>query len=121
MRRRRWALAFSSPGPACRWSISKCRAPATAAISFARDSSRDAGRQRNPRQSRRGARYPVRAPRLASRTTCSAATACHQHTPATFAIEKGAAPVFQRNVFLGVRPDVFAVLDEARRASQLQQ
>ena len=38
-----------------------------------------------------------------------------QHIPATFAIEKGAAPVFQQNVLLGVRPDVFANLDEAMR------
>lgn len=38
-----------------------------------------------------------------------------QHIPATFAIEKGAAPVFQQNVLLGVRPDVFGNLDEAMR------
>jgi hypothetical protein len=36
-----------------------------------------------------------------------------QNTPATFRIDKGASPVLEGNVFLGVRPDVFAMLDEA--------
>jgi serine/threonine protein phosphatase PrpC len=33
-------------------------------------------------------------------------------TPATFAIEPGSHPVFQQNVFHGVRPDAFASFDE---------
>ena len=39
-----------------------------------------------------------------------------QHTPATFTMERGAAPIFERNVFLGVRPDVFTAFDEPARA-----
>jgi serine/threonine protein phosphatase PrpC len=39
-----------------------------------------------------------------------------QHTSGTFTIERGAAPVFQRNVFLGVGPDVFTAFDEPARA-----
>ena len=38
-----------------------------------------------------------------------------QHTPAAFRIDKDAVPVLQRNVFLGVRRDVFAILDDATR------
>jgi serine/threonine protein phosphatase PrpC len=38
-----------------------------------------------------------------------------QRTPATFVIDAAAMPVVQRNVFLGVRPDVFAALDSGRR------
>src|SRR5687767_12759613 len=34
-----------------------------------------------------------------------------QHTLATFNIERGAAPSFQRNVFLGIGPDVFPAFD----------
>jgi len=37
------------------------------------------------------------------------------HASAIFTIEKGAVPIFQRNVFLGVRPHVFAVLGDATR------
>jgi hypothetical protein len=40
-----------------------------------------------------------------------------QHTPATFAIAQGVAAVFQQNVLLGVRPDVFANLDDVSRLS----
>ena len=40
-----------------------------------------------------------------------------QHTPASFAIEKGVVAVFQQNVLLGVRPDVFANLDDVTRLS----
>jgi serine/threonine protein phosphatase PrpC len=38
------------------------------------------------------------------------------HTSGTFNIERGAAPIFQRNVFLGVGPDVFTTFDEPARA-----
>jgi hypothetical protein len=36
-------------------------------------------------------------------------------TPTTFAIESGSHPVFQQNVFHGVRPDAFAAFDEPAR------
>jgi hypothetical protein len=36
-------------------------------------------------------------------------------TPATFAIDPGAMPLFERNVFIGIRPDVFAALSRAAR------
>ena len=39
-----------------------------------------------------------------------------QRTSGTFTIEKGATPLFQRNVFLGVGPEVFTALDEPGRA-----
>jgi serine/threonine protein phosphatase PrpC len=39
-----------------------------------------------------------------------------QHTSGTFTLERGAAPLFQRNVFLGVGPDVFTAFDERARA-----
>ena len=39
-----------------------------------------------------------------------------QRTPGTFTIEKGAAPLFQRNVFVGAGPEMFAALDEPMRA-----
>jgi serine/threonine protein phosphatase PrpC len=38
-------------------------------------------------------------------------------TPETFVIERGAKPLFERNIFGGVHPDVFANLDEAARAA----
>jgi serine/threonine protein phosphatase PrpC len=38
-----------------------------------------------------------------------------QNTPAAFTVEKGAVPLFQRNVFLGVTADVFSMLDEPTR------
>ncbi|HEY1308625.1 MAG TPA: protein phosphatase 2C domain-containing protein [Vicinamibacterales bacterium] len=38
-----------------------------------------------------------------------------QHTPATFAIDKSAAPLFQRNVFVGIRPEAFAMMSDATR------
>jgi hypothetical protein len=39
-----------------------------------------------------------------------------QRTSGTFTIEKGATPLFQRNLFLGVGPDVFSALTEPTRA-----
>jgi PPM family protein phosphatase len=38
-----------------------------------------------------------------------------QHALGTFVIERGASPVFQRNVFLGVMADTFVPFDEAAR------
>jgi serine/threonine protein phosphatase PrpC len=40
-----------------------------------------------------------------------------QRTSGTFTIEKGAAPLFQRNVFLGMGPEVFMAFDERARAT----
>jgi serine/threonine protein phosphatase PrpC len=40
-----------------------------------------------------------------------------QHAAATFTVEKGANPVFRGNVFVGVRPDAFASLDEPARTA----
>jgi serine/threonine protein phosphatase PrpC len=39
-----------------------------------------------------------------------------QRTSGTFAIEKGATPLFQRNVFVGIGPEVFTAFDELARA-----
>jgi PPM family protein phosphatase len=39
-----------------------------------------------------------------------------QRTASTFTIEKGASPLFQRNVFLGIGPDVFTNFDAAALA-----
>jgi serine/threonine protein phosphatase PrpC len=38
-----------------------------------------------------------------------------QNTPTAFSVEKGAVPVLQRNTFLGVTADVFAMLDDQVR------
>jgi hypothetical protein len=87
---------------------------ATAAISFARDASatlvgseiRD-----NP-----GAALTIAAgatPRITH--SVFGRNGMSPRTPATFVIEKGAMPLFQRNVFLGIRPDVFATMEEAPR------
>jgi hypothetical protein len=38
-----------------------------------------------------------------------------QNTPAAFTVEQGAVPFLQQNVFLGMRPDVFATFDQAAR------
>jgi len=38
-----------------------------------------------------------------------------QRTPATFAIDSGATPLFERNIFVGVRPAAFALIEEAAR------
>jgi serine/threonine protein phosphatase PrpC len=40
-----------------------------------------------------------------------------QHTSGTFIIERGAAPLFHRNVFVGIGPDVFTAFDEVARAN----
>jgi hypothetical protein len=38
-----------------------------------------------------------------------------QHTAAIFALEEGAAPLFQQNVFFGMRPEAFTTLSEVTR------
>lgn len=40
-----------------------------------------------------------------------------QHAAATFTVERGANPVFRGNVFVGVRPDAFASVDEPVRTA----
>ena len=89
---------------------------AIAAISFARDSSaalRGSDIHDNP-----GAALAIEAG-ANSRITHNvfSRNGTSQHTPATFAIEQGVAAVFQQNVLLGVRPDVFANLDDVTRLS----
>jgi serine/threonine protein phosphatase PrpC len=89
---------------------------AMAAISFARDSIatlRGSDLHDNP-----GAALAIEAganPRITHNVFSRNGTS--QHTPAPFAIERGVAAVFQQNVLLGVRPDVFATLDEVTRLS----
>jgi serine/threonine protein phosphatase PrpC len=39
-----------------------------------------------------------------------------QHAPGTFIVQAGAAPFFQRNVFVGISAEVFAAFDETARA-----
>ena len=87
---------------------------ATAAISFARDSSATlvgSDIHNNP-----GAALAIEAG-AAPRITHSmfGRNGMSPRTPATFAIDAGAMPLFQRNVFVGVRPDVFASLSRAAR------
>ena len=36
-----------------------------------------------------------------------------EHAPGTFIVDAGAAPFFQRNVFVGLSPDIFVAFDEA--------
>jgi PPM family protein phosphatase len=87
---------------------------ATAAISFARDSTATLVASEihdNP-----GAALAIAsgaAPRVAPSTFARNGTS--PRTPATFWIDKSARPLFERNVFLGVHPDVFATLDQAAR------
>jgi len=92
----------------------------TAAIAFARDSSATlvgSDIHDNP-----GAALAIQAgatPRITHNVFSR--NGLSQHTPATFTIEPGAVPFFQRNVFLGVRPHVFDVLDEAARVRVLSE
>jgi PPM family protein phosphatase len=87
---------------------------ATAAITFARDSSATlvgSDIHNNP-----GAALVIEAG-AAPRITHSmfGRNGMSPRTPATFAIDAAAMPLFQRNVFVGVRPDVFASLSRAAR------
>jgi len=87
---------------------------ATAAIAFARDSSATlvgSDIHNNP-----GAALVIEAG-AAPRITHSmfGRNGMSPRTPATFAIDAAAMPLFQRNVFVGVRPDVFASLSRAAR------
>jgi PPM family protein phosphatase len=84
---------------------------ATAAgVSFARDSSADligSDIHDNP-----GLALAIQAgatPRITHSVFSRNGTA--QNTPAAFTVEKGAVPLFQRNVFLGLTSDIFSMLD----------
>jgi serine/threonine protein phosphatase PrpC len=87
---------------------------ATAAISFARDSTATlVASEIHDNPGAALAIAPGAAPRIAHSTFARNGTS--PRTPATFWIDKSARPLFERNVFLGVHPDVFATLDQAAR------
>jgi PPM family protein phosphatase len=92
----------------------------TAAIAFARDSS--ATLMGSDIHDNPGAALAIQAgatPRITHNVFSR--NGLSQHTPATFTIDQGAVPFFQRNVFLGVRPHVFDALDEAARVRVLSE
>jgi hypothetical protein len=87
---------------------------ATAAISFARQASATlVGSEIHDNPGAALAIASAASPRITHSLFSRNGTS--QRTPATFAIEKGAMPLFERNVFVGVRPDVFATLDQTSR------
>jgi serine/threonine protein phosphatase PrpC len=87
---------------------------ATAAISFARDAKATlVGGEIHDNPGAALAVAPGASPRITHSVFSRNGTS--QRTPATFAIEKGATPLFERNVFIGVRADVFATIDQTSR------
>jgi len=89
---------------------------ATAAISFARDAKATlVGSDIHDNPGAAIAVAPGASPRIAHSTFGRNGTS--PRTAAPFTIETGAAPLFERNVFIGVRPDVFATLDQTSRFS----
>jgi hypothetical protein len=87
---------------------------ATTAVSFARNSSADligVDIHDNPGQAL--AMLAGATPRITHSVFSRNGTS--QNTPAAFAVEKGAVPLFQRNVFHGVTADVFSMLDHQTR------
>jgi PPM family protein phosphatase len=92
---------------------------ATAAISFATDSTGTLVGSEihdNP-----GAALAI-APGASPRVTHSqfGRNGMSPRTPATFGIDKGARPLFEHNVFVGVHPDVFATLDQTTRLALMR-
>jgi hypothetical protein len=87
---------------------------ATAAVSFARESSAElmsSDIHDNP-----GAALAIQAgarPRITHNVFNR--NGLSQNTPAAFTVEQGAVPLLQQNVFLGMRPDVFTSVDSATR------
>jgi hypothetical protein len=87
---------------------------ATAAVSFARESSAElmsSDIHDNP-----GAALAIQTgarPRISHNVFNR--NGLSQNTPAAFTVEQGAVPFLQQNVFLGLRPDVFTGLDPATR------
>ena len=87
---------------------------ATAAISFAHDSS--ASLVGGEIHDNPGAALTIAAGASARIThSVFSRNGLSQHTPATFAIDQSAAPLFQRNVFVGIRPEAFATMSDAAR------
>ena len=89
---------------------------ATAAISFAHDAS--ASLVGGEIHDNPGAALTIAAGASARIThSVFSRNGLSQRTPATFAIDASAAPLFQRNVFVGIRPEAFAMMsDDARLA-----
>jgi hypothetical protein len=86
----------------------------TAAIFFERDSRADLiGSDVHDNPGLALALLPGATPRITHSVFSRNGTS--QNTPAAFTVEKGAVPIFQRNVFLGVTADVFAMLDDQAR------
>jgi serine/threonine protein phosphatase PrpC len=89
---------------------------AMTAISFARDAKATlVGSEIHDNPGAALAVAPGASPRIAHSTFGRNGTS--QRTATTFAIEKGATPLFERNVFIGVRSDVFTTLDQTSRLS----
>jgi hypothetical protein len=87
---------------------------ATTAVSFARNSSADligVDIHDNPGQAL--AMLAGATPRITHSVFSRNGTS--QNTPAAFAVDKGAVPLFHRNVFHGVTADVFSMLDNQTR------
>ena len=84
----------------------------TAAISFARDATADlVGSDIHDNPGSALAMLAGASPRITHSVFSRNGTS--QNTAATFTVEMGAMPVFQQNVFVGLRPDVRAALDQA--------
>ena len=87
---------------------------ATAAVSFARESSAElmgSDIRDNP-----GVALAIQAgarPRITHNVFNR--NGVSQNTPAAFTVEQGAVPFLQQNVFVGMRPDVFTGLDAESR------
>jgi serine/threonine protein phosphatase PrpC len=87
---------------------------ATAAVSFARESSAElmsSDIRDNP-----GVALAIQAgarPRITHNVFTR--NGVSQNTPAAFTVEQGAVPFLQQNVFVGMRPDVFTGLDSESR------
>jgi serine/threonine protein phosphatase PrpC len=89
---------------------------AITAVSFARDAKATlVGSEIHDNPGAALAVAPGASPRIVHSTFGRNGTS--QRTATTFAIEKGATPLFERNNFIGVRSDVFATLDQASRLS----
>jgi serine/threonine protein phosphatase PrpC len=88
---------------------------ATAAVSFARDASAHLiGSDIHDNPGAALAALTGAAPRVTH--TVFSRNGTSQNTPAAFTVEKGAMPLFQQNVFVGLRPDALAALKEAAGA-----
>ena len=92
---------------------------ATAALSFARDSTATlVGSEIHDNPGAALAIAPGASPRITH--SLFGRNGMSPRTPATFGIDKGARPLFERNVFVGVHPDVFATLDQTARLALMR-